>query len=642
MMEKDQIMRTLQQLKPVIGKKAEKLWQMYLLSGDADERAELAQVINLMAEKRLDNFNIQQINLIPPENKIPGKYSIGMILYGRDFLPVGNFSLTDQDWIRHIGIFGSTGAGKTTVVYNLIGQLAREKKPFLILDWKRDYRDLLKNPEFKDILVFTVGRKTSPFQFNPKEKPPGVDENVWLKKLQEIISHAYLLGPGAEDVMMENRHYPTFGEMQEHLNKQRKKARELLWWSSAKRTLNAINFPGLSEVVNSKSFDIPALLDKQVILELDSLSDSDKVFLIGSLLMWIYYYRMAQPDRERWKHTIFLEEAHHLLLRQPDSKPENYADTLMREVRVFGQAMVVIDQRPSKISDSALANINTKVCLGLNLAQDILAMSKALLLERQQQNFIGMLKVGRAIVKSQRITFPFLCQLPDFNIKKGIVSDEEVRNIMQKHPEVSSTKKAQLPESKGFQGIPKDESPPSPLAKILLQDIAENPFEPVSRRYKKLGLSNSAGNATKDELVSKDLAVPSTIDGKTLLDLTQKSRGIIKDWGINAFKAKGSIEHSYWLEQVRQYLNARQGFTFIEKDDIDLVAVSLDENDEKVTAVQVETGKSNIKKNIKTLTDYKADDKLIIATNKETEIKLRQMVPDKSGIDVMFVKDFLK
>jgi hypothetical protein len=48
----------------------------------------------------------------------------------------------------------------------------------------------------------------------------------------------------------------------------KKRARELLWWASVKMTMNAINYPGLGEVINClKGYPIPELLNKRVILE---------------------------------------------------------------------------------------------------------------------------------------------------------------------------------------------------------------------------------------------------------------------------------------------------------------------------------------------------------------------------------------
>ena len=100
----------------------------------------------------------------------------------------------------------------------LIKELCKKNKPFLIFDYKRNYRDLLKHPDFKDqeIIIFTVGRNNVvPFYFNPKQAPEGVEDYVWIKQLAQLIEKVYLLGPGANDVFMESAGMDTFKEMQE-------------------------------------------------------------------------------------------------------------------------------------------------------------------------------------------------------------------------------------------------------------------------------------------------------------------------------------------------------------------------------------------------------------------------------------------
>jgi hypothetical protein len=60
-------------------------------------------------------------------------------------------------------------------------------KPFLVFDWKRNYRDLLTLPEFSELHVFTVGRSVAPVRFNPLIPPPGPLATVWPKKLIELM-----------------------------------------------------------------------------------------------------------------------------------------------------------------------------------------------------------------------------------------------------------------------------------------------------------------------------------------------------------------------------------------------------------------------------------------------------------------------
>lgn len=92
---------------------------------------------------------------------------MGEVYYGLS--PLHGFGLREGEWIQHVGIFGRTGSGKTNVGFLLVQDLIKEGKPFLIFDWKRNYRDILDL--FDGVLLFTVGRDISPFHFNPLVPP---------------------------------------------------------------------------------------------------------------------------------------------------------------------------------------------------------------------------------------------------------------------------------------------------------------------------------------------------------------------------------------------------------------------------------------------------------------------------------------
>ena len=385
----------------------------------------------MLIAKNVPGLQMDQILLPPPDVKqLSGEYPVGRINYPNNQNSI--FGIRENEWIKHCGIFGKTGSGKTTLMVRILKELCEKDKPFLIFDYKRNYRDLLKHPDFEkhNILIFTVGRSSIvPFQFNPKAGPDGVEEYVWIKQLAQIIEKVYLLGPGANDVFMESAGMDTFRQMQEKVLKQKKRARELLWWASVKRTLNAINYPGLGEVVNCpRGYPIPELLNKRVILELDGLSDSDQAFIIGSLLLWIYHYRLRQPEREVLKHFIVIEEAHHLFLET--RKEEDIADIIMREIRELGEAIIVIDQHPSKMSVSALGNLSTKFALTLSLNQDVMAIANAMLLGKDERRYLAMLTLGQCVCRSDRFTLPVLLTIDNFPIQKGTVTDEDLKTLM--------------------------------------------------------------------------------------------------------------------------------------------------------------------------------------------------------------------
>ena len=187
--------------------------------------------------------------------------------------------------------------------------------------------------------------------------------------------------------------------------------------------------------------------------------------------------------------------------------------------------------------------------------------------------------------------------------------------------------------------IPKHESL-SPLGRIMLENIAQKPIIGVVKRFKELGLGLTHGYQVIDELITHQLIRPCMVDRQKLYDLTSDGKNMLgKRFQL---KGRGGIEHRYYVEKIKSYYLDREGFTFIEKDDIDLVVESYN----RCLAIQVETGKSDLIANLNKLSRFKADQKYMLATNKAAEIKIKDMfdsliLPDKSKIQIGYIKDFI-
>jgi hypothetical protein len=451
----DEVFRKLRSL---MGPKLDLLWQEYVVA-DAVIRKDIERILRLELGKRLqETFESSHVLLKPPPREIAaGDYSIGNIHYAqKEYHP---FGIRENEFIQHVGIFGRSGSGKTNLAYLLVLDLVKAGKPFLVFDWKRNYRDLLSLPQWRDMVVLTVGRDIAPFRFNPLLPPLGTQATVWLKKLIEVICHAYFLGEGVTVLLMRAidnlyRRYglydqqpvriPTMSEVRDFLLERKPKGREAGWMESALRAVEVLCFGEMGRVLNSSQpLDIASLLDKQVILELDALTNADKTFLIESLLLWIHHYRMAQEEREHFKHAIVIEEAHHILLRkkQETTGEETVTDVILREIRELGEAVICMDQHPSIISKPALGNTYTTFAFNLKHRGDLAMMQDCLLLDSEQTNYLGRLEVGWAVVKLQgRWFWPFLIKLPLIEVNKGCVSDQMVQQRANRFIEPAESK----------------------------------------------------------------------------------------------------------------------------------------------------------------------------------------------------------
>ncbi len=271
-------------LKPIIGDKAEKLWYMYLAEDDKGRR-NLVLDIEIIAEKFLkkEALEKQQILLEPPSiEDSTGEILIGDVIYNDKTLH--KLYLRNEDFIKQIGIFSITGEGKTNLAYLLAMQLLKDGKNFLVIDWKRSWRNLLslkdKFPELKKIQVYTVGRDILPFLWNPFRNPPGSDKELWISTISDALEKSHLSGPGVAFYFdkiyiklfkgLPNEFYPNFFDGKKEIENLRAFERELKWKQTALRIFQSFTIGSASRTFNARHpIKLENLLDKPVILELD-------------------------------------------------------------------------------------------------------------------------------------------------------------------------------------------------------------------------------------------------------------------------------------------------------------------------------------------------------------------------------------
>jgi len=507
-----------QRLKPILGGKINDIFQAYCAE-DAQGKEQIESYLELLSAKYLpQELDSSQPSLIPPsEQQAKGSYTIGSVFYaGKNFY---DFSLREDEWIQHVGVFGRSGAGKTNVGFIILRQLHEKQKPVLIFDWKRNYRDLLCLPEFKGIEVYTIGRNVAPFTFNPLIPPKGTNPKTWLKKLIEVIAHAYLLGNGVMYLLQEAvdsvyeeagvysgtvEKWPTFRDVLEKARNRDARGREAGWLSSTLRALASLCFGDMDTLVNTgENQNLEHLLSKTAILELDALTQQDKIFFIEALLLWIHHRRMVERQRETFKHAILIEEAHHIFSGERRSLVggQSVMEITFREIREFGEALIILDQHPSQISLPALGNTYCTICMNLKHKSDINAISQCMLLD-QEKDLLGSLEVGQAIVKLQgRIARPFQIMIPEFVIEKGKVTDSWIQERMQ-HIAPTIVENYSPADDTAMDSV-LIRSADNQLG--FLKDVQEYPDSGIAARYKRLGLSVRQGQKLVAKLLDQGL-----------------------------------------------------------------------------------------------------------------------------------------
>ncbi|MEM7819869.1 MAG: DUF87 domain-containing protein [Candidatus Aenigmatarchaeota archaeon] len=463
------ISNEINKLVPVLGKTtAERLEKAYLL-GDENIRKRIVELIDITKAAVFSDNDLRDSVLMEPlerDKAIRGDLNLGRVLYGRKNLYP--FSLEINQLLTHVGIFGSSGYGKTNISYCMIKELSDKNIPVIVFDFsKRNYRGLLATDLKNRIDIYTIGRDVAPFKFNPLKQPNGIELSQWIKEFSSIFDHAYwLLGGGTHIILKalveiyQNNKNPKLSDLKKWLEEYLNTAttsREKNWLSTAQRPLESLCMKSVNEIFDCEVGIKPSEFFKPgkiTILELDALSTNDKTFFIEIILQWIRDWLLVNNSREELFGVIILEEAHHILNREKAKKlgSETVIDLIFREVRELGLGIVYIDQHPSLVSYPALGNTSTHIYMNLGLdtkhSSDILDASNMLGLDYEEEGkYLRQLPVGHGFVLMRRSEFPhpFLVKFNKFKINKEAVTDDDIMLHMKSKIKFEEKQKIEFP-----------------------------------------------------------------------------------------------------------------------------------------------------------------------------------------------------
>ena len=621
-------------LRPLMPDKVSQ-WMKARELADPELKSLIEKQIISTAYKTFGDFHNKILLSLPPENKSNGPINVGTILYDKEKWPLG---LTYGEMIQNTAILGRSGAGKTNVTFHILSRLIERGIPFVFMDWKRTVRHLI--PNFNNKLnIYTAGRALSRFPFNPFVVPPGIESNVYIHQLVDVMSQAFTLGDGSRSILRkaiaaiyENGNLcPTAKDIITELEKVSDSGRVGGWKVTALRALESLEFSDISANNQISQQQLAQkMLHENTVIELDALGQESKKFLIPLLCLWLYYVRLESPEREKLKLIIFVEEAHHVLHKREQTANETVLEMLFRQCRELGIGIVVIDQHPHLLSSAALGNTYTTIILNQKDPLDINKAAAVCLMDADEKKYFSTLPVGQGIVKLQdRWTSPIHVQFPLVKVDKGSITDQMLARysaVNQAKSTGSGRKTYVEPYFGQVPRIPQLDIALNEDAFRLFMDILTFPADGVKVRYKRLHMSTGSGNRLKELLVNRDWIESQTVDigqtRKTCLRLTkQASEALNLD---DTTPQHGSIVHEYWKQYYAQRFG-EQGYQ-VELEvprisgRIDVVA----RKDNEKIAIEVETGKSDFVRNIRQDLAAKYDKIIVVATDKYAFEKLEK------------------
>jgi len=627
-------------LKPLMPGKISQLMKARELA-DSELKALIEKQVISMAYKTFGDFHNKILLSLPPENKAKGSINLGTIFYDKEKWPLG---LTYGETIQNTAILGRSGAGKTNVTFYILSQLIEKKIPFVFMDWKRTVRHLI--PNFRDkINVYTPGRNLVKFPFNPFVVPPGIESNVYVNQLVDVMSQAFTLGDGSRSILRkaissiytQGNLCPTTADIIKELEKVPDTGRMGGWKVTAMRALESLEFADLSSSDQISQEQLAEkMLHENTVIELDALAQESKKFLIPILSLWLYYVRLKSSEREKLKLVIFIEEAHHVLHKRAQTANETILEMLFRQCRELGIGIVVIDQHPHLLSSAAMGNTYTSIFLNQKDPADINKAAAVCLMDTDEKKHFSMLPVGQGIVKIQdRWPRPIHVQFPLMNINKGSVTDA----LLARYSAINNTSKTGSGR-KTFIEPYFGQVPRVPLFDIalsneafrLLSDILTFPNDGVKLRYKRLNLSTGKGNRLKQQLLNQGWIESQVVElgqtRKSCLRLTRRVKEILNL--DNKEPQHGSIVHEYWKRYYAQRFREHGYQVELEvprkSGRVDVVA----QKDGEIIAIEIETGKSDYLRNIRQDLAVKYGKIIVVATGKKAFERIEKQLAQAS------------
>lgn len=528
-----------------------------------------------VAQRRASPFAHSDIT--PPRS--PAALQVGTTTTGQPYT-------VDEDVLaKHLLTIGQSGAGKTTLFYQLLAQL---DVPFWSFDLKQDYRHLVQGRDDLLVLPWTE------LKFNPLTPPPGVPPRRWAQVVSEIFGHATALLSGSKNYLLksildlywlyglfeeQSAPYPSLHELEqllaaEPINYVRKTSN---YRDTVLNRIEAMTL-GAGPIFDcSRGYSLADLLARNVVFEFDGLNRDTQNFLMELLLAWVYEYRLANTHRDTGlNHVFVLDEAKQIFSvykERQDAAGIPAIDELTAKLREFGEGLLVGDQEATKLTDSIKANTYTKVLLPTGDRKQFEAIANSMHLTEYQEAAAVDLAIGEAIVQTGNAD-PVRVTLDEYDLAKD-VTDGKLRERQQtlwealdsepreQPPRYTAAVGSQAPDetTEDDRGDGNDEDGPeiglSEGADQLLENVLDQPFLGLTERYAAFP-SREKGHAAKTELVDagvvRERTVPTSTGAKKLLELTESGRDYVATALDRepAHTGRGGIVHRYWQHRVKR------------------------------------------------------------------------------------------
>lgn len=393
----------------------------------------------------------------------------------------------------HTFVTGSTGKGKSNVIYGMISKLVHNGIKFMIVEpAKGEYKTKLGKQQ--GVITFVTNPNFSTF-INEKDLKK-MDVRMLKMNPFRFPSNIHVLEHIDRLISVFNVCWPMYAAMPAILKDAVERAYEKCGWNleESRNKFNVDLYPSFYDVIAqikvildesdysadnkgdyigslstrlkslttginglmfcADDWEDELLFDSNAIVDLSRIGSPDtKALLMGILVIKLQEYRMksSEPDSPL-KHVTVLEEAHNLMKRTSTEQPSEGSNMIgksvemlsnaIAEMRTYGEGFIIVDQSPEMLDKAVIRNTNTKILLNLPDIEDRKIVGKAAGLTDNQIDELAKLERGVAVVHQSDWIEAVLCRFEKYesetdvfpknksNSKRTFVNTEEVKDAL--------------------------------------------------------------------------------------------------------------------------------------------------------------------------------------------------------------------
>ncbi len=320
---------------------------------------------------------------------------------------------------RHLAILATTGSGKSNLLALIIKHIARLNGTLIVFDYHGEYTDLqMEN-------VIHVLPKINPKDLDSDEFAEMINVRENAERQRTLLDQIFKYAKESQDFWQ-----ALLDQLSVIKNDESKKSKER---DIASR---------LEEIIQRARSSLQEILDPYMEKSLDQIYEH-KINIFNMLeltekqasIVIAYYLNEILNDRKLARKgnnkfnapvIISIEEAH-AFISSDNGKASDIVAKIAREGRKFGVGLIIISQRPSKIDQDVLSQMNSLAISRIVQPKDQAYITEVTDIPEELLEYLPSLNVGEMLLTGQWVTIPSLVKIDEVK-EKFIGVDKDAVN----------------------------------------------------------------------------------------------------------------------------------------------------------------------------------------------------------------------